>query len=157
MKKLSTKRIFLDTNILVYDFLQRNPEFIPQPDALYSQTDESLRYIQKQKVFQTYVASFSIPRLASLLAQRRVSKDLVVEELERIGLRHQIVGLSETIVKNAVSEFKNNDLITDMEDVFQFVVARENRCFYLLTANIRDFQNFLGMEIIHPKDYRAIQ
>jgi hypothetical protein len=112
VKKLHTKRIFLDTNILVYDFLFRTPEYIPQPDALYQQTNDALKYIQKQKVFKTYTASFSIPRLASLLARQRVPKLTVITEIERILLKHNTVGLSETIVSNSIAEFKNNELIT---------------------------------------------
>ncbi len=161
MKKPSENRIFLDTNILMYDFFSRNPYFLPveqQGEALYNQTFDAMKFIRKQQKVKTYVASFSIPRFVSLLARvrPRIPKSEVIKELERIYSYHIIAGLSQTMLENATSEFKNNDLITDLEDVFQFVVARDSRCFFFLTANVIDFENFVGLDIIHPSEYRNL-
>lgn len=157
--KRNPKYIFLDTNILVYDFMARNLGYLRnnEPQELYLQTDLALKFIRKDKNFKTYTASFSIPRFVSLLAQRNVPQQEVLDELDRILLKNTIIGLSESLIQKTVNAVRDNALVADLEDAFQYNVCREGHCFYLLTANTRDFAGFTDIQIIHPKDHRTIE
>jgi predicted nucleic acid-binding protein len=158
MLKLFANRVFLDTNILVYDFIFRNQDFLPaNADInLYQNSHDALTYLRRNRKFKLYTASFSIARLASILQTRGISKNLVAREVEELIKKVSIVGLPAAVIEKSIIEFKNNDLATDIEDIFQFVVSRDNQCYYILTANNRDFRFFDTAKVVRPENHRLI-
>jgi hypothetical protein len=86
--KVFANRVFLDTNILVYDFIFRNQQFLPADTdmTLYQNSHDALTYLRRERRFKLYTASFSIARLASILQTRNVSKSLVIKEVENLGV-----------------------------------------------------------------------
>lgn len=161
MTKPNPKRVFLDTNILMYDFFARNIHYLPQEidTGLINATEEAMRFIRKDKNLTTYLASFSIPRLSSLLSQRRlqIPRIEIVTELERVLEKNNTVGLSATLSKTILAKIKKDELIVDIEDAFQYAVCVESNCFYLLTADGKGFKGFTDIDAIHPTDYRSIE
>ncbi len=165
MIKPNLKRIFLDTNILMYDFIARN-EFYQErlPENFYmsliNATEQAIKFIRKDKNFITYTASFSIPRLASLLSQRplRVPTLDIIDEIERISSKNRIMRLPETSIETLINIVKNTENLhnVDVEDSFQWKLCTEAKCYYFMTANIRDFNEFSDIQIIHPSNYRRI-
>ena len=150
-------RIFLDTNILVGDFLYRNPQYdktTKNPNAIHAYN--ALRTIRKSRKHRTYIASFSLPRLASLLQGYKVPKSLVIQELEDLLQRNSIVGLSAALIQVALDDFKHDKAVKDVEDALQFVVCRDNNCYTMLTANTKDFKNVFNVDVKHPSQYRSI-
>ncbi|MEY4926993.1 MAG: hypothetical protein RI894_1429 [Bacteroidota bacterium] len=68
MQQSKNNRIFIDTNVLVYDFLHRNPVYAKQGvPKLHQQSFDALEMFRKHPHYKTYIASFSIARFVSLL------------------------------------------------------------------------------------------
>lgn len=164
--KPSLKRIFLDTNILMYDFLARHEEYwdrLPEnlDMGLIRATEQAITFIRRDRNLSTYTAPFSLPRLASLLAQRplRLNSLEIVTELERVVNKNQINGLSKTLISEILATIRNNDTLhkVDVEDAFQWKMCVEAGCHYFLTANERDFSEFSDIQVVLPNKYRNIE
>jgi predicted nucleic acid-binding protein len=154
---MKTNRVFLDTNILMNDFLHRFPQFARLPDDVNRlHCANAIQHVRRNRLFKTYIASFSIARLVSLLESLRVPKNIVVQEIERLLAKNNVVNLTASLISNATDLFKNDPLLTDFEDAFQYAVCRNNDCYYLLTLNIKDFRHFQSIVVVHPVKYRIM-
>jgi predicted nucleic acid-binding protein len=154
---MKTNRVFLDTNILMNDFLHRFPQYARLPDDVNRlHCANALQPVRRNRLFKTYIASFSIARLVSLLESVRVPKNIVIQEIDRLLAKNNVVNLTSVLIRNATDLFKNDPLLTDFEDAFQYAVCRNNDCYYLLTLNIKDFRHFQSIVVVHPIKYRIM-
>ncbi|MDZ7877807.1 MAG: hypothetical protein U5L45_09065 [Saprospiraceae bacterium] len=46
--------------------------------------------------------------------------------------------------------------IKDIEDALQYTVCHDNRCYFLLTLNTKDFVEFADISAFHPSKCRFI-
>jgi len=151
-------RVFVDTNVLVYDFFHRNPGYNPGSDIarIAAHSNAALTHISRQRGYRLFTAAFSLARLVSLLQQRKVPKSVAVGEVRRVLSKMSVVGLPSSLMLSGLDEFERNADAKDLEDVFQYLVCRQNRCRYLLTANGKDFRFFRNVLVVHPESYRII-
>ena len=157
-KRIQSKRILLDINVLFNDFLFRYPAFgrnnstIELRNRLYA--NEAVTYIRRNR-YETFVADFSIAKVISLMQQVKVPKQLQIIEIETLVSKNTIISLGGTLIEKTMEEFKNNDFVKDMEDALQFVLSRKHRCTYIVTFNKKDFDPF-DISIILPSKIRTI-
>jgi predicted nucleic acid-binding protein len=157
---MKTDRIFLDTNILLNDFLHRYPQFARlgnSTDILHSrEAHQALTYIRRNRLFKTYVASFSIARFVSFLDSLRVPKNIAVQEINMLLAKNTILTLTQTLVREATDLFDSDTRLRDFEDAFQFIVCQDHKCYYFLTLNSKDFRFFPSIMVVTPSKYRII-
>ena len=156
LKKRQENRIFIDTNIIVYDFFARNPQFCKEVSKNMIFSQQAITAIRKNRHFQTYIADFSIPRFASLLQAQKVPKAIVSAEIQNLIAKNAVIGLSKSLISKAIADFSQNDSIKDWEDIFQYVVSGECACLHIVTANTKDFVNFPQINLVHPQKIRYI-
>ena len=116
------RKVFLDANIIL-DLLDKDrgssertksaiAEYIKNGDELLTSCD----------IFTTvyYVGSKKLP------------KDTIVDELEKILTFVSVLPIDMNTVREAISIVKNSSS-SDMEDVLQYVCALQNRCDLIVT------------------------
>jgi hypothetical protein len=90
-------RIFLDTNILVNDFLHRHPDYPKlKVDKNRNHCANAVAFIRKRRHLKTYIASFSIARFVSLLSDLKVPREIILNELDMLIAKNTIVSLTQT-------------------------------------------------------------
>jgi predicted nucleic acid-binding protein len=155
--KLDSRRIFLDTNILVNDFLYRYPQYgklVVDVNRLHC--GEAVRFIRQKRIHHTYIASFSIARFVSLLSDLKVPKVIVLKEMELLLAKNTIVSLTSKLIVESIRIARNDEDIKDIEDALQYIVCYNHACFYLLTLNTKDFKKFTNISVIHPSNHRVV-
>ncbi len=143
--------VFFDTNILLESLANRK-----QANAV----DKILNLIYEKKI-NGYISAGTIYTLSYLVEQHlkehgkrnpRRLKELR-ELLTSIASCFSIIDMPTEEYLNAI----NNDNFKDIEDSFQFQMAKSNRCDVLLTINIKDFklmrESSDNMEILTPTEF----
>ena len=131
-------RILIDTNILI-DFLMKRPLFY----------DDARKVIQlcMNKKIEGCIAAHSVMNIFYILR-----KDFTVDERRNILSDFcrilTVVGIDKT---KLLSSFGNFDF-TDIEDCLQMECAKEFSADYIVTRNIKDFQNSV-IQPIMPDEF----
>jgi predicted nucleic acid-binding protein len=138
-------KVFIDTNILINDFLYRywqRTTGLNAHNALVS---------LKNKGKQMYIAIFSVMQVISTLERARVPKDEVAKEVKRLTERYELVQLAQTDIENALSHEN-----LDLEDCMQYELSQKVKCFYILTDNVKDFRSFKNIVVVKAKKHKSI-
>lgn len=144
-------RIFIDTNIILEYLLNReesenvdvilswaednNCELVISAGAAYTLTYSIDRYLCKQKLVYN-------PERTQILR----------EIMQHIFGRYIVCGMESSDFYNAV----NNSSFIDLEDSYQWEVAKLANCDVLLTLNIKDYKDAScesGLNVIEPKEF----
>jgi predicted nucleic acid-binding protein len=150
-------RIFLDTNILVNDFLHRYPEYPKiKVDKNRNHCANAVTFIRQRRHLKTYIASFSIARFVSLLSDLKVPREVTLKELDMLMAKNTIVSLTQKLIVKTIQTARKNPKIKDVEDALQYTVCHDNRCYFLLTLNTKDFVEFADISALHPSKCRFI-
>lgn len=120
-------KILIDTNVLIDYITQRAP---------YSTDAEKIMILCKDKWINGYVASLSIMNIFYILR-----KKMTVEKQKKFWLALldyiEVVGIDRKKIINVLTD----QLFTDIEDCLQAECAKAFSADYIVTRNIRDFQN----------------
>jgi hypothetical protein len=150
-------RIFLDTNILVNDFLHRYPQYPKiKVDKNRQHCADAMVFIRKRRNLKTYIASFSIARFVSLLGDLKVPREITLKELDMLMAKNTVVSLTQKLIVKTIQTARKNVKIKDMEDALQYTVCHDNHCYFLLTLNTKDFIEFADISALHPSKCRFI-
>jgi len=123
-------RVFVDTNLLINDYLYRAEGFEKSRVAY-----DALNFLRAKPKSTLYVASFSLVQLISTLSRQKVSDAIIREELQFIVARYQLVDFTKADIMRGL-----NLAGRDVEDAFQYAVSQKMRCRYILTDNVKDFK-----------------
>lgn len=142
------KRVFLDTNVFLEAILNR--EYSLQAKQLFVVIDAG-----KVNAF-TSVGSFYTITYYTELALKK--KNFTPEK--RISVLRQILNsiLNRVVIvysdNNILREGVNDDNFTDLEDSYQYQLAKSSNCDYLVTLNTKDFpvSNEIP-EVVNLKDF----
>jgi predicted nucleic acid-binding protein len=154
--KKGNHRVFIDVNVLFEDFLSRNPQFgtsTQMKNRKYA--EDAIKYLRTKKI-ETYIASFSIPILATLLDKIKVPRAVAIQEIAHICSRNKVSPLTIPLILSGLQESQADYRIKDLEDVFQYIACKNSNCYYLLTFNTKDFKHFLHIDAINPTNYRLM-
>jgi predicted nucleic acid-binding protein len=138
-------RVFIDTNILINDFLYRHLQRTTGLEA------HNALVSLKSKGKQMYIAIFAILQVVSTLERARIDKEEVAKEVKRLTERYELVHLAQIDIENALSY---QDL--DLEDCIQYELSQKVKCFYILTDNVKDFRSFKNIVVVKAKKHKSI-
>lgn len=132
-----TKRLFIDTNIML-DFLgERHPFYEPVA---------KLATLADKKQLEMVVSPLSFATVNYFLAKNE-SLEIAKEKLRKFKIISEICKLDEqTIEKGLNSDF------TDFEDALQYFTAVDSNCEILITRNGKDFKKAL-IPIMTAEEY----
>ncbi len=146
MKNAFAYRVYVDTNILINDFLFRS-EGKENSRTAYN----ALIYLRAKPKVNLYIASFSIIQVVSTLNKAKIKDDAIREELKRIMEKYTVGNFLDTDIKKGI-ELDSRDI----EDSFQYVISQKLKCAYILTDNLKDFKRFKDVVVVNSSKVRKI-
>jgi predicted nucleic acid-binding protein len=132
-----TKRIFIDTNVML-DFLGERKPF-------YESIAKIATLAEKEKL-TLVVSPISFATVNYFLSKFENSK-IAIEKLRKFKIISEICSLdAQTIEKGLNSSF------SDFEDALQYFSATESECDLILTRNGKDFKKSL-LPVMTPDEF----
>ena len=132
-----SKRIFVDTNVML-DFLgERNP--------FYESIAKIATLAEKEKL-TLIVSPISFATVNYFLSKFENSK-IAREKLRKFKIISEICSLDEQTIEKGL-----NSSFTDFEDALQYFSATESECDLILTRNGKDFKKSL-LPIMTPDEF----
>ena len=133
--------IFVDTNVLVGGY---------SGDAKFQKDDECLRYLFSLTGKRLYISSLSVAQLISVYQKKKSNAEItaVVRDLQH---RFNIIDFTARDIDAALVETG-----ADIEDNVQFVLAKKQRCFIVVTNNYKDYRFLPGIAVLRPEKIRKI-
>lgn len=133
--------IFVDTNVLVGGY---------SGDAKFQKDDDCLRYLFSLTGKQLYISSLSVAQLISVYQKKKSNAEItaVVRDLQH---RFNIIDFTAKDIDAALKETG-----ADIEDNVQFVLAKKQKCYIVVTNNYKDYRFLQGIEVLRPAKVRKI-
>lgn len=133
--------IFIDTNVLVGGY---------SGDAKFQKDDECLRYLFSLTGKRLYISSLSVAQLISVYQKKKSNAEItaVVRDLQH---RFNIIDFTAKDIDAALKETG-----ADIEDNVQFVLAKKQKCYIVVTNNYKDYRFLQGIEVLRPAKVRKI-
>ena len=133
--------IFVDTNVLVGGY---------SGDAKFQKDDDCLRYLFSLTGKRLYISSLSVAQLISVYQKKKSSAEItaVVRDLQH---RFNIIDFTAKDIDAALKETG-----ADIEDNVQFVLAKKQKCYIVVTNNYKDYRFLQGIEVLRPAKVRKI-
>ena len=133
--------IFVDTNVLVGGY---------SGDAKFQKDDECLRYLFSLTGKRLYISSLSVAQLISVYQKKKSNAEItaVVRDLQ---YRFNIIDFTAKDIDAALKETG-----ADIEDNVQFVLAKKQKCYIVVTNNYKDYRFLQGIEVLRPAKVRKI-
>ncbi len=147
--------IFVDTNVLVGGY---------SGDAKFQKDDDCLRYLFSLTGKRLYISSLSVAQLISVYSEGRSPRDYQVsrgghqksnEEITAVvrDLQHRF-NIIDFTAKDIDAALKETG--ADIEDNVQFVLAKKQKCYIVVTNNYKDYRFLQGIEVLRPAKVRKI-
>ena len=133
--------IFVDTNVLVGGY---------NGDAKYQKDDDCLRYLFSLTGKRLYISSLSVAQLISVYQKKKSNEEIthVVRDLQH---RFNIIDFTAKDIDTALKETG-----ADIEENVQFVLAKKQKCYIVVTNNYKDYRFLQGIEVLRPAKIRKI-
>ncbi len=133
--------IFVDTNVLVGGY---------SGDAKFQKDDDCLRYLFSLTGKRLYISSLSVAQLISVYQKKKSNAEItaVVRDLQH---RFNIIDFTAKDIDAALKETG-----ADIEDNVQFVLAKKQKCYIVVTNNYKDYRFLQGIEVLRPAKVRKI-
>ena len=133
--------IFVDTNVLVGGY---------SGDARFQKDDDCLRYLFSLTGKRLYISSLSVAQLISVY-QKKKSNEEIIRVVRELQHRFNIIDFTAKDIDAALAETG-----ADIEDNVQFVLAKKQRCYIVVTNNYKDYRFLQGIEVLRPAKVRKI-
>ena len=133
--------IFVDTNVLVGGY---------SGDAKFQKDDDCLHYLFSLTGKRLYISSLSVAQLISVYQKQKSNEEItaVVRDLQH---RFNIIDFTAKDIDAALKETG-----ADIEDNVQFVLAKKQKCYIVVTNNYKDYRFLQGIEVLRPAKVRKI-
>src|SRR5690554_263399 len=122
------KRIFIDTNVMVYFLGERKPFYEPIAKIATLAEKGKLTMVVSPISFAT------VNYFLSKFENREIAK----EKLRKFKIISEICSLDEQTIEKGL-----NSSIKDFEDALQYLSATESECEIIITRNGKDFKKSL--------------
>ena len=133
--------IFVDTNVLVGGY---------SGDAKFQKDDDCLRYLFSLTGKRLYISSLSVAQLISVF-QKKKSNEEITQVVRDLQHRFNIIDFTAKDIDAALKETG-----ADIEDNVQFVLAKKQKCYIVVTNNYKDYRFLQGIEVLRPAKIRKI-
>ena len=133
--------IFVDTNVLVGGY---------SGDVKFQKDDECLRYLFSLTGKRLYISSLSVAQLISVY-QKKKSNEEITQVVRDLQHRFNIIDFTAKDIDAALKETG-----VDIEDNVQFVLAKKQKCYIVVTNNYKDYRFLQGIEVLRPAKIRKI-
>ena len=133
--------IFVDTNVLVGGY---------SGDAKFQKDDDCLRYLFSLTGKRLYISSLSVAQLISVY-QKKKSNEEITQVVRDLQHRFNIIDFTAKDIDAALKETG-----VDIEDNVQFVLAKKQKCYIVVTNNYKDYRFLQGIEVLRPAKIRKI-
>ena len=127
--------IFVDTNVLIGGY---------SGDAKFQKDDDCLRYLFSLTGKRLYISSLSVAQLISVY-QKKKSNEEIIKVVRELQHRFNIIDFTAKDIDAALKETG-----ADIEDNVQFVLAKKQRCYIVVTNNYKDYRFLQGIEVLRP-------
>lgn len=152
---MSKTRIYIDTNVLIWDFLFRKTH---AKEVKAMQASKALAYyFARPQKLNLYVASFSLMQIIATLQKKKISQQAIIEEINRIKQKMTVVDFSLNDITTGIDNYAAYRQTKDLEDNIQFCMSLKMKCHYFVTDNIKDYKDFTNISILAMKDYRTVE
>ncbi|RAR51092.1 type II toxin-antitoxin system VapC family toxin [Flavobacterium lacus] len=132
-----SKKLFLDTNIVLDLLGEREPFYIPSAQ---------LATLADQKKVKLIVSPISFATVNYFLAKSEGISN-AKEKLRKFKILCEIATINESIVEKALhSDFE------DFEDALQYFCALDSKCEIIITRNHKDFKHSL-LPVMSAEEY----
>ena len=140
-KTFNPNHIFVDTNVLVGGY---------SGDIRYQKDTDCLHYLFSLTGKRLYISSLSVAQLISVYQKKKTNEEItrVVRDLEQ---RFNIIDFTIKDIDAALIETG-----ADIEDNVQFVLAKKQKCYIVVTNNYKDYRFLQGIEVLRPAKIRKI-
>ena len=139
--KFNPNHIFVDTNVLVGGY---------SGDVRYQKDVDCLHYLFALTGKKLYISTLSVSQLISIYQKKKSNEDIisVVRELQH---RFNIIDFTSHDIDAALVETG-----ADIEDNVQFVLAKKQKCYIVVTNNYKDYRFLSGIAVLRPEKIRKI-
>lgn len=118
-------KIFLDANILI-DISDSSRPFSEDSSKLFNYLlDNTLHY-------QLFTSCDLLTTIYYIL-KRKLNKETVLEKIKLMNKIIKVIEFGNSEIDEAIYLMEKNKEFTDLEDTIQFVMARKERCDYIIT------------------------
>ncbi|MBR2201901.1 MAG: type II toxin-antitoxin system VapC family toxin [Bacteroidales bacterium] len=133
--------IFVDTNVLVGGY---------SDDVRFQKDSQCLHYLYSIVGKRLYISSLSVAQLIAIFQKKKSNEDIVriVKELQH---RFNIIDFTTKDIDVAL--VANG---ADIEDNIQFVLAKKQKCYIIVTNNYKDYRFLQGIQVLRPAKIRKI-
>jgi predicted nucleic acid-binding protein len=134
------KRVFLDTNILLDIFLER--------EAFHSSSAKVFGLIEDRK-FKGFISAQSFPTIYYILA-KQISPEVATKTLLKIRTVLSVSPVNEKVIDLALAAD-----FSDYEDAVQYYSALAAKSEFLITRNKKDFKK-PQIDVLSPEEFLHI-
>lgn len=140
-RTFNPNHIFVDTNVLIGGYSE---------DVRYQRDYDCLHYLFSLTGKKLYISSLSVAQLISVYQKKKTNQEIVrvVHDLEQ---RFNIIDFTRKDIDAALVETG-----ADIEDNVQFVLAKKQKCYIVVTNNYKDYRFLQGIVVLKPEKIRKI-
>ena len=153
--KFNPNHVFVDTNVLVGGY---------SGDARYQKDADCLHYLFALTGKKLYISTLSVAQLISVYQKGGVretneclvegdqkSNEEITSVVRELQHRFNIIDFTARDIDAALVETG-----ADIEDNVQFVLAKKQRCYIVVTNNYKDYRFLPGIAVLRPEKIRKI-
>jgi len=118
-------KIFLDANVLV-DILDGTRESSRESGELFA------RLVQGRNKYLLYT-SCDLLTTIYYFTKKPLGKNRALEKIKTINQIMKVVAFGNSEIEEAIILMQRNEKYTDLEDTIQYVIARKEKCDYIVT------------------------
>ncbi|MDR0941337.1 MAG: hypothetical protein LBM68_03830 [Bacteroidales bacterium] len=139
VKRRNPNNIFVDTNVLIGAFANNTVD------------KHCLQYLYSLHGKQLFTSALSVAQLVSVFQKKKQNHEIKTIVRSLLS-KFTIIGFSSKDIEASLSiDF------SDMEDNIQYVISSKFDCFHFVTNNKRDYNRFLNIKALLPKEVRVIE
>lgn len=146
-EKNNTNNIFVDTNCLI-SYIADKYKIIKDNNKNMA----ALHYLFQQEGKRLYISSLSVAQLTAKL-QRHIGVKQMTNEIKNLMHKFTILEFSAKDIETAIEE---DNQLRDIENTYQYCIARKAKCYYIMTNNLKDFRNKYSIEAFPPQQVRRV-
>ena len=121
-------KVFLDANILI-DITYEGRPCSKESSELYA------HLVQNSQKYQLYTSCDLLTTVYYIL-RKQFNKELVLEKIKLMNKIIHVIEFGNQEIDEAIYLMEKNSNFTDLEDTIQFVMARKERCDYIVSNDI---------------------
>ncbi|MDD9898876.1 MAG: PIN domain-containing protein [Candidatus Melainabacteria bacterium] len=136
------KKVFIDSDVIL-DFIAERKPFVAAADQIFAMVDQA-----QLKAFSSTVVMSNIYYLLAHNFKIKNARSVI----KTLSSKLKPLAITEQYLQSALDYKK----IKDFEDAMQVFCALDAKVDCLITRNIKDYKNDLGLQVFTPDEFVAI-